>query len=543
MVNRGDSGVKLKYSALKVLFYIILFLTTAALIFVDIAWSEYSILQSRSIDEHAFHRSLLNIHNGLTNLDIKQAFSFGFYSYGYSWFLMNSLFSFPFLGETGNANAIVIPRVLTSLFLILSLLVVGKIISGFKKKYDISTIFALFFILSMPGIWLNAVWFHPDYAMSFFILLSLLFISKAGIRFNKYYWIGIILLGIAISIKIQAVTFGAVMLLFYVKSYFGKMPIGLLTTNGLKTVFIILLIFIFNNPYILHPSGFNAWYFSLQQNMLSNVTNHGHGTLSYFNRLDEAVFQNFFPPVTYALVFALSLYYTFFNKENLLLSYVSIYITSNFTYLLFFVNKGFDNYYIPLVLLSPILCVAFVNQIIVKFKIIKKFKILIYIIVIAPNLYAFMGKNIDFFDLRIKNSVMSYDLKEIKHSDEEFIKAEEMAKFFQGVNLEEKIILSSPYVNFPINKLSLDFNNFHTIYGPLSSALENKFKRYGDDVDLVLLRKDDVYFDELEISKKYEIDAYKTSKKIIDTWLDNGVGYVLKKENKNYYLFQKSIKY
>ena len=96
MVNRGNSAVKLKFSTLKILFYITLVLTTVALIFVDMGWSEYSILQSRSIDEHAFHRSLLNIHNGLTNLDIKQAFSFGFYSYGYSWFLMNSLFSFPF---------------------------------------------------------------------------------------------------------------------------------------------------------------------------------------------------------------------------------------------------------------------------------------------------------------------------------------------------------------------------------------------------------------------------------------------------------------
>ena len=57
----------------------------------------------------------------------------------------------------------------------------------------------------------------------------------------------------------------------------------------------------------------------------------------------------------------------------------------------------------------------------------------------------------------------------------------------------------------------------------------------------MLIRKDDVYFDESLLSKLYEIDAYKTSKKIIDEWLDNGVGYVLKNENKNYYLFQKSI--
>lgn len=248
-----------KSYVLKILFFVIILLLTAALIFVDIGWSESSILQARSIDEYAFHRSLLNINDGFTNLDIRQ------------------VFSFPFLGEAGDAYAIVIPSFLTSLFLVLSLLVVTKTINGLKEKYDIGVIFALFFILSMPGIWMNAVWFHPDYAMSFFILISLYFISKAGIHFNKYYWIGILMLRNAIAIKIQAVTFGAVILFFYVKNYFEKIRIGLLVTNGLKTVFVIIMIFVLNNPYTLHPTGLNAWYSSLQQNMLSNATNHGAG--------------------------------------------------------------------------------------------------------------------------------------------------------------------------------------------------------------------------------------------------------------------------
>lgn len=544
MVNRGKSVAMKKPHVLKILFFVMLFFLTAALIFVDIGWSEYSILQSRSIDEYAFHRSLLNIHDGFTNLDIRQVFSFGFYSYGFSWFLLNYLFSFPFLGEAGDAYAIVIPRFLTSLFMVLSLLVVTKTINGLKEKYDIGVIFAIFFILSMPGIWMNAVWFHPDYAMSFFILISLYFISKAGIHFNKYYWIGILMLGIAIAIKIQAVTFGAVVLFFYVKNYFEKPPIGLLVTNGLKTVFVILMIFVLNNPYILHPTGFNAWYSSLQQNMLSNATNHGSGTVSYFYRLDEAVFKNFFPPITYFLVFALSIYYMFDNfskKENMVLGYVGIYIASNFIYLLLFVNKGWGHYYIPLVLLSPILFVAFVNQIIVKFKIRKKFKSLPYLIIMIPSLYVFTSTNIEFFNLRINNSIISYDSKKIKHSIEELGKAEAIEEIFQHESLKGKIILSSPYVNFPLKKLSVDYHNFYTIYGPLSSTLANSSLRNGADVDLVLIRKDDVYFDESLISKMYEIDAYKTSKKIIDEWLDNGVGYVLKNENKDYYLFQKSI--
>ena len=50
---------------------------------------------------------------------------------------MNSLFSFPFPGEAGNAYAIVISRFLTSLFLVLSLLVVSKTINGLKGKYEI----------------------------------------------------------------------------------------------------------------------------------------------------------------------------------------------------------------------------------------------------------------------------------------------------------------------------------------------------------------------------------------------------------------------
>ena len=65
----------------------------------------------------------------------------------------------------------------------------------------------------------NAVWFHPDFAMSFFLLCSLYFIVKSDTKFNKNYWLGILMFGIALSIKLQAITYLGVIALLYLKNY------------------------------------------------------------------------------------------------------------------------------------------------------------------------------------------------------------------------------------------------------------------------------------------------------------------------------------
>ena len=62
-------------------------------------------------------------------------------------------------------------------------------------------------------------------------------------------------------------------------------------------------------------------------------------------------------------------------------------------------------------------------------------------------------------------------IQKIKHSIEELGKAEAIEEIFQHESLKGKIILSSPYVNFPLRNY-VDYHNFYTIYGLLSDTGE-----------------------------------------------------------------------
>jgi hypothetical protein len=534
----------IKKDIMKGVYFLILFCLIVALIFVDVGWAEYSILQAKSIDEFAFHRSLLNIYDGLTNMDIRTTFSFGFFSYGFTWFLLNSILSFPFLAEAGNEYAIIIPRLLTSMFLIMSIIVVTKIENSEKKKYNVSAIFVMLFILSMPGMWLNAVWFHPDFAMSFIILCSFYFIVKAKTQFNEYYWCGIVMLGLALSIKLQAVTFGGALALFYVKNYIETKDKLRTVRVAIQTSALLVAVFILNNPYILHPIGFNAWLFSLEQNMISNATNHGAGDTTYFARLSEGVFNNFTPAITYFALFGLSVFYVFrdfYKKEADYLSYAGIYISSSFIYLLFFVNKTWGHYYIPLMLLSPLLLLSFVDTVSARFSNVKRARLGFLAAMLVSQFYIYGGQHFEFFQLRIQDKTMSRDSSLIVSRDDELAKADEVFDLLKKENFDEKSILASPYVNFPTNRLAVDFRNYHTIYGPLSETLRDRSLKNRKDFDIILISKGDIYFDDSQVSRMVEIDSYKTSKRLITEWLDDRSGYTLKIQNENYYIFAKKI--
>ena len=88
----------------------------------------------KSIDEYAFHGSLLRVYEGLISFDVKKIFSHGFYSYGSTFFIINGLAAFPWLGETGSSFAIITPRLITTLFMAVTLFIMTKLVEQFHNN-------------------------------------------------------------------------------------------------------------------------------------------------------------------------------------------------------------------------------------------------------------------------------------------------------------------------------------------------------------------------------------------------------------------------
>ena len=153
-------------------------LATVFAVFVYINYRHLNIgfLSLVELDEYAFQHSLINMFEGVIELNLKKIFSFGFYSYGFIFFLINLIFTFPFFLFDNTEMTIYFPRIVSALFAVGSLYIIY--IFTLNRAGKLASYLIILFVLTMPGFWRNAFWFHPDWMMTFFILLSIYFYSK-----------------------------------------------------------------------------------------------------------------------------------------------------------------------------------------------------------------------------------------------------------------------------------------------------------------------------------------------------------------------------
>ena len=121
---------------------IILTLVFLALAYINYRHLNIGFLSLYSIDEYAFHGSLVYMYDGLTSLDIKKLFYFRFYSYGFGFFFINLIATAPFFAVNNIEMTIYIPRIITSLFAVGSVWFVYKTARLYSTKY-ISILIAL----------------------------------------------------------------------------------------------------------------------------------------------------------------------------------------------------------------------------------------------------------------------------------------------------------------------------------------------------------------------------------------------------------------
>jgi len=201
---------RLKYNAP---IYILLLLVFGVLVWYSYGWIEFDILQAKSLDEYAFHGSLLRMHAGILNLSLRGIFDFSQYLYGFPFFMLNEIVTFPFLFEAGNKYAVFLPRVLTSIFAIMCLYILDKVIEK-EGASRLERVFVSIVVVSWYGFLMNATWMHPDFMMSAFLLLSFYMLLSADSN-KKIYWLSVAMWGIAITVKFQAITYAPVVIIFF----------------------------------------------------------------------------------------------------------------------------------------------------------------------------------------------------------------------------------------------------------------------------------------------------------------------------------------
>jgi len=500
--------------------YILLVIIFILLAWIDVGWSDLSILGMKSMDEYVFHYSLLRMHEGVLNFELQQIFSYVFYSYGFLFFLTNLVVAFPFLADAGSNMSIILPRIVTSTFAIITLFYLLKILQ-LQKANILEQVILLFLIVLMPGFLIHAAWFNPNYMMAAFLCASIYYLSLDNNQYGKHFWIGIILWVFAVAAaKIQAITFAPVLLGMIIWKLY-KREMNFYTAFRLISItgIIILVIFVVTNPYIIHPLGTKVWWNAFENNMLSNVTNHGAlGNVTLWQKLSGAVGNSYLSMPLFALMLLSAVWFIikeWQSKQLTANSLIAFYVLANLIYLLFAVNKAWDSYYLAPLLMGTILIISAIKQIRVIPKTLVISWILLFSVIIIQS-YSFGGSLVERIALRL-NDNRENELLMLSHENTNFIKSYIDA---------DTVLGASPKIVFDYVSLGLKYNQVRLINGPLREKFFEEQNKYNSKVykllfrpaNLILIMKDDIYFNEKRLSLRRDQKGYQHAKQLIERW-------------------------
>ena len=325
----------------------------------------------------------------------------------------------------------------------------------------------------MPAIWTFSGYIHPDFLMMCSFLASVMSMIKADKQINKFYWFSLALYGFAISIKFQALIFFP----FYIWVWLAYLSDKSLKKvfffrSIVKSLFLILFIFIATNPYVLSSQGFDAWMASINADFLSNKTNHGNDErILLMDKLNFSLFEFYYDKFVLAVLLFSSIFMVLkesYKKSFSVYGGIAIFCILYFCYLMFFVNKSWALYFLPFGIASIIVLINLPEMVQFKFFKIKRFRLILLSTILLSNVLSNFALNKEIFLNHFNGNSISYDAinkNEIVfvNPQNELIKSRELADILRNFSNQSKII-TTPYVNFPFKKLNKTYMDVRIIY-------------------------------------------------------------------------------
>lgn len=453
-------------------------------------WLDIDILKSKSLDEYVFHRVILNIHEGFLNFDLRQIFSIYFYAYGFPFFFLNYLFVLPFFDQE-TSLMVFLPRIISTLSMFMTWVFLHKLIV--LKKTDIWTTYLIMTLyMFMPGVWLNATWFHPDFLMTWMMMISIYFLFISKFIFNSYFLLSILFWSFAISIKFQAAMLAPLYGWLFLDRVFNKNSKIEILRQLIVMISIILLTYIILNPYLLHPDGIMAW---IDSAMFEFKKNSGFD-IAIFDKLERTFILFFISKIIFICVCLISIYSILkdiMNKSFTFEGGISFCYLVNLIILISFSNQLWSHYYLPLGIFALIILgiqlprfKSFVNN--------KYIYISVLIFLTGSQIYSKGNDLLMHIEKRMQNETIKYDeLNNAIYISEE----KELEKLYSLQQLLEKKItqdsqiISSAYINVPMKRLGLKQQNNTLIYKKLNIAYAKKLRQSPGNINFIISYADE----------------------------------------------------
>lgn len=210
--------------------------------------------------------------------------------------------------------------------------------------------------------------------------------------------------------------------------------------------------------------------------------------------------------------------------------------------MLIFVNKDWQQYYLPLLIISPLFLIPLIK----KYEKIK-FYILTGLLMIQVITHFPMYKIIFLKDYGVPKNIIGKNI-----TKKELMKdiSNSLINDLKNHTTKDTNILMENGIPFDFLSLGLSYHNIQIINGPLQKSMfdldaylkSSKLKNLKNfkESEFIILSKASIYFKEKKLKQVVNKDGYRNARKIVEDFINTGnLGYEIFKKNNYFYIFRK----
>ena len=179
------------------------------------------------------------------------------YYYGFPFYVSSALFALlPAkiligLGST-QLNMLLLRQMISVLPMILAVLVFVYLQTRYTAY--LSSLALFIFLLTVPAVFNNSTWWHPDSLVILFISLTFFFLDRDELRFGKNFYLAAAACGLATATKLLGLFFFLAIPAYILIGYLQKrITLGAALRCSFLFVFVMTLTFVMANPFLLNP--------------------------------------------------------------------------------------------------------------------------------------------------------------------------------------------------------------------------------------------------------------------------------------------------
>jgi hypothetical protein len=281
-----------------------------------------------------------------------------YYAYGYPFFLTSAAAILPirlfhYLGDGTNSTVayMLVLRQLSPLFMLAAIILLVSLWTGFRSIVKSIVLFA--FLASIPAVFFNNMFWHPDSLVTLFVVLTIFALAKDELRFGLWFHLAAASCGLAAGTKVIGLFFflsvGVYLLLGLTQH---RVTLRGLLKHGATFVVVMIVTIVVSNPMLLIPNVARSYVETLRAIAEANAwgwdAEQPKGPIPWYADVLREEFGFWW---TYVAVLVACLLGIAYNREKRMLNIIILtWILPISLYALFGVAYKSAHYFIPIFL-------------------------------------------------------------------------------------------------------------------------------------------------------------------------------------------------